>query len=85
MADREYIAATYIGVDGDPFFAASQAARSPHDACVEAIHAEEERLGRKMTHREMEAFAVGFFADEYKADLRRIAALGAEELEHEEE
>jgi hypothetical protein len=39
---------------------------------------EEERLGRKMTDRKREAFAFGFHAPSYRAELSRLAALGVE-------
>ena len=45
------------------------------------MHAEEERLGCKMTDREREGFARGFHAPEYRAELRRLAALGVEPLD----
>ncbi len=58
---------------GDPFVAA---ARRTHEECIEAMHAEEERLGRKMTDREREGFARGFHAPEYRSTLRHLAAMG---------
>jgi hypothetical protein len=51
--------------------------RSAHfteQECIQAILEEESRLGRQMSQRERGAFARGFFGDEYRAELRRIAA-----------
>jgi len=45
------------------------------------MHAEEERLGCKMTDREREGFAWGFHAPGCRAELRRLAALGVEPLD----
>ena len=61
------------------------ASKSRHYAeRIAAMHAEEERLGRKMTDREREAFAVGFHAPEYRAELGRLMALGVEGPEGDE-
>jgi hypothetical protein len=60
---------------GDPF---AYEAERDHFACIEAMHAEEERLGRKMTHREMVAFATGFHAPAYRSEIRSLARLGIE-------
>jgi hypothetical protein len=48
------------------------------------MHAEEERLGRNMTDREREAFAYGFHAPEYRAEISRLTALGVEGPEDDE-
>ncbi len=43
---------------GDSFYAAGCAKlRRTHEECIAAMHAEEERLGRKMSDREREAFS----------------------------
>ena len=48
------------------------------------MHAEEERLGRKMTDREREAYVQGFHAPEYRAEIGRLTALGVEGPEDDE-
>jgi hypothetical protein len=68
---------------GDGFYAASIRRRT-HEECIAAMHAEEERLGRKMTNREHEAFAYGFHAPEYRAEILRLTALGVEGFEDDE-
>ena len=55
--------------------------RRTYEECIEAMHAEEERLGCKMTDREREGFAWGFHAPGCRAELRRLAALGVEPLD----
>jgi hypothetical protein len=50
---------------GDPFaYAGDKIKRRTHAECIAAMRAEEERLGRKLTDREREAFAYGFHAPE---------------------
>jgi hypothetical protein len=71
-----------IPLAGDGFYAASIRRRT-HEACIAAMHAEEKRLGRKMTDREREAFARGFHVPEYWAEISRLAALDVEEPEDE--
>jgi hypothetical protein len=74
-----------IPLAGDGFYAAGCAKlRRTHEECVAAMHAEEERLGRKMTDREREAFATGFHAPEYRAEISRLTALGVEGSEEDE-
>jgi hypothetical protein len=68
---------------GDGFYAAGIRRRT-HEECIEAMHAEEQRLGRKMSQREREAFAVGFHAPEYRAEIGRMMALGVEPPEEDE-
>ncbi len=68
---------------GDPFAYAGARERS-HQECVEAMHAEEERVGREMTHREREAFAKGFHAPSYRGYIRYLAAMGVLDEEDEE-
>jgi len=41
-------------------------------------------LGRKMTDREREAFAHGFHAPSYRAEIRQLMALGVEPPEEDE-
>jgi hypothetical protein len=60
---------------GDDFYAAGISRRT-HEECVEAMHQEEERLGRKLTDGEREAFAHGFHAPEYREDLLMLSSLG---------
>jgi hypothetical protein len=75
---------------GDPFVAAGRSTslesiqeivRRTYPELVEAIRDEETRLGRPMTMGEIDAFARGYHAEEYRLDVRRIMAMGAEELE----
>ena len=62
---------------GGGFYAAGCAQlRRTHEEYIASMHAEEERLGRKMTDREREAFAMGFHAPEYRAEISRLTALG---------
>jgi hypothetical protein len=68
-----------ISLAGDGFYAAGCAKlRRTHEECIAAMHAEEERLGRRMTDREREAFACGFHAPSYRAEISRLVALGVE-------
>jgi len=48
----------------------------PETELVEAIAQDEERQGRTMTPREREAFARGFFGQEYAAEVRMLARAG---------
>lgn len=74
----------YAGVEGrnegrsregllDKYFAASRAEAD----LLAAIREDEARQGRPMTPRELEAFAQGLYAVEYRAELRRAASLMA--------
>lgn len=63
---------------------AKSVARSPRidtaeAELLEALAEGEALIGRPHTPREREAFAVGFFAEEYAAEIRRLMALGVEE------
>jgi hypothetical protein len=61
---------------GDGFYAAGCAKlRRTHEECIAAMHGEEERLSRKLTDRERDAFAVGFHAPEYRAEISRLTSL----------
>jgi hypothetical protein len=51
---------------------------------VEAIRAEEYRRGYPMTCGERMAFARGFFAPSYRAEISRLTALGVEGPEDDE-
>jgi hypothetical protein len=53
--------------------------RRTEDELVEAIHQEEARRGQPMTRSEQMAFARGFFAPSYRAEISRLAALGVED------
>jgi hypothetical protein len=68
---------------GDGFYAAGIRRRT-HDECIADMHAEEERLGRKMSDLEREAFARGFHAPSYRAEIRRLMTLGVEPPEENE-
>jgi hypothetical protein len=61
----------------DGFYAADIRRRT-HEECIAAMHGEEERLGRKMSQREREAFAYGFYSCDYRAEISRLTALGVE-------
>jgi hypothetical protein len=66
---------------GDPIYAAG---RRTEAELIEALAEEEARLGRPMTPSEREGFARGFFAPEYRTEIRFMAVmglLGAEEGE----
>ncbi len=52
---------------------------TPEAELAEAIAEDEARLGRPLTPRELEAFAHGFFAKEYREEIRRLMALGVED------
>jgi hypothetical protein len=78
---------------GDPFVAAGRSSslegiqeivRRAYPQLVEAIRDEERRLGRPMTMGEIEAFACGYHAEEYRLDVRRLMAWGVEEPDEEE-
>jgi hypothetical protein len=74
-----------ISPAGDGFYAAGCAKlRRTHEECTAAMHAEKERLGRKMTDREREAFARGFHAPSYRAETSCLTALGVEGPEDDE-
>ena len=59
---------------GDPFAYAGERDRS-HQECVAAMHAEEGRLGRKMTDRERDAFTRAFHAPAYRSRIRYLATM----------
>src|SRR5215204_5416016 len=64
---------------GDPFAAERgriRHSRRTEDELVAAIREDEERQGCPMTPREREAFARGFFGQEYAAEVRLLAAQG---------
>jgi hypothetical protein len=77
------VAEVSISPSGDPIHAAG--IRRTYEECIEAMRTEKERLGCKMTDREREGFARGFHAPEYRAELRRLAALGVEPLDDHED
>ena len=78
---------------GDPFVAAGQSTslegiqeivRRTYPQLIEAMRDEETRLGHPMTMGEIDAFARGYHAEEYRLDARRLMAWGVEELDEEE-
>jgi hypothetical protein len=74
-----------IPLAGDGFYAAGGAKlRRTHEDCIAAMHGEEERLGRKMSDREREAFARGFHAPSYRAEIRQLMAFSVEPPEEAE-
>ena len=82
-------------VAGDPFAYAGQkrqadlehigeVARRTHTDLLRAIREEKARLGRQMTDSELDKFAREYHAEEYRQDLRRLMAMGAEESDQDE-
>jgi hypothetical protein len=59
--------------------------RRTYPELLAAMREEEVKLGRHMTNSELDTFARRFYAEEYRQDLRRIMAMGVEELDTEEE
>ena len=57
--------------------------RRTYPELIEAIRDEETRLGRPMTMGEIDAFARGYHAEEYRLDVRRLMSWGVEEPEKE--
>jgi hypothetical protein len=79
---------------GDPFVAAGRSSslegiqeivRRTYPQLIEAIRDEETRLGRPMTMGEIDAFARGYHAEEYRLEVRRLMAWGVEEPYEEED
>jgi hypothetical protein len=79
---------------GDPFVAAGRSSslesiqeivRRTYPELIEAIRDEEAQLGRPMSMGEIDAFARGYHAEEYRLDLRRLMAWGVEQLDEEED
>jgi hypothetical protein len=88
MVDDHRVAA------GDPFVAAGrfsslesirEIVRRTYPQLVEAMRDEETRLGRPMTMGEIDAFARGYHAEEYRLEVRRLMAWGVEEPYEEED
>jgi hypothetical protein len=78
---------------GDPFVAAGRSSslesiqeivRRTYPELIEAIRDEETRLGRPMSMGEIDAFARGYHAEEYRLDVRRLMTWGVEEPDEEE-
>jgi len=79
---------------GDPFVAAGRSSslesireivRRSYPELIEAIRDEETRLDRPMSVDEIDAFARGYHAEEYRLDLRRLMTWGIEEPDEEED
>ena len=79
---------------GDPFVAAGRSSslegiqeivRRTYPQLIGAIRGEETRLGRAMTMGEIDAFARGYHAEEYRLEVRRLMAWGVEEPYEEED
>ena len=79
---------------GDPFVAAGRSSslegiqeivRRTCPQLIGAIRGEETRLGRAMTMGEIDAFARGYHAEEYRLEVRRLMAWGVEEPYEEED
>jgi hypothetical protein len=73
---------------GDPFVAAGRSSslegiqeivRRTYPQLIGAIRSEETRLGRAMTIGEIDAFARGYHAEEYRLEVGRLMAWGVEE------
>jgi hypothetical protein len=80
---------------GDPFVHAAQKRQAElehigevvsrtHADLLSAIREEQAQLGRQMTDSELDKFAREYHAEEYRRDLRRIMAMGVEELDEDE-
>jgi DNA-directed RNA polymerase specialized sigma subunit len=80
---------------GDPFAYAgqkrqadlehiSEVVRRTHTDLLRAIREEQARLGRHMTDSELDKFAREYHAEEYRQDLRRLMAMGAEKSDQDE-
>jgi hypothetical protein len=59
--------------------------RRTHTDLLTAIREEQANLGRHMTDSELDAFARSYHAEEYRQDLRRIAATGARDPDEDEQ
>jgi hypothetical protein len=79
---------------GDPFMAAGRSSsvesiqeivRRSYPELIEAIRDEEARLGRPISMDEIDSFARGYHAEEYRLDLRRLMSWGVEEPDGEED
>ena len=72
---------------GDPFAYAAARKTSPRteDELVEAVAEEEARRGYPLTPRERDGFARCFFVTEYRAEVRRLMALGVAEPDEDDE
>jgi hypothetical protein len=77
---------------GDPFMAAGRSSslesireivRRSYPELIEAIKDEETLMGRPMNMGEIDAFARGYHAEEYRLDLRRLMSWGVEEPDEE--
>jgi hypothetical protein len=51
---------------------------------MESLKAEERKMGRRLLPSELDRFAREHHAPEYGAEVRRLMALGVEELEEDE-
>jgi hypothetical protein len=78
---------------GDPFVAAGRSSslesireivRRTSPQLIGAIRGEETRLARPMTMGEIDAFARGYHAEEYRLEVGRLMAWGVEEPYEEE-
>jgi hypothetical protein len=66
-----------ISPAGDPFYATG--ARRTEPELVEALAEDEAKQGRPHTRSERDAFARGFFSEDYRAEIRQLMACGLEE------
>jgi hypothetical protein len=79
---------------GDPFVAAGRSTslesiqeivRRTYPQLIEAMRYEETRLARPMTTNEIDAFARGYHAEEYRLEVGRLMAWRVEEPYEEED
>ena len=75
------MADTRITPAGDPIYAAGKRTEAE---LIEALAEDEAKQGRPHSPREREAFARGFFGEEYRREISRLAALGVEPPEEDE-
>jgi hypothetical protein len=75
-------------VAGCPFVAAGRSSslentqevlRRIHPELIQAIRHKETRLGRPMSTGDIDAFARGYHAEDYRLDMRRLMAWGVVE------
>lgn len=68
----------------DGFEHIGEVVRRTHTDLLTALREEQARVGRHMTDAELDAFARSFYSEEYRQDLRRAMATGAEDTGEEE-
>jgi hypothetical protein len=76
------VSARRIPSANDPFYSAGKRTEAE---LVEALAEDETKQGRPHTSREREAFARGFFGEEYRAEIGRLMTLDVEPPEDADE